>query len=320
MKEELSLRKFLYLIPIVISFIISGELVDAASVAVSPTRIEQSVRNGDLLAPITVTNTGEEPLFIHAYVGPGGHDVHGAPLFLGSRDIEKDREAGETGARNESSGHYESKSGIELLQDEFLLSPGDSAEILARVDVPDDMCGGIYPIIYLECSPRGTRKKAEVAATSRIAILTILTLPGRAYAKILAKELRITQLDSSDSVGIELIVENIGNTHSYALAFAEIIGPSGEVAGSLPLDPTLVLPGRSRALKGIWKPATLIPGEYLVKASIANQDQWNGPNSGTLGSSTLREQGLSCISRSFTIRKRLAMQPEGGGMALSSQR
>ncbi|HHY48083.1 MAG TPA: hypothetical protein GX506_12385 [Firmicutes bacterium] len=233
------------------------------AIAVTPTRIEAAVKDGDMLPPITIINNGNEDITVRAYVGPGGHDLDGTPILLaGPEYLTAGPDCLVAGSGQTCT--Y----GIELLQDKVRISPGGSEKVLARVRVPDGAKGGLYPVIYLECAAPGTVGGAGISPISRVAVLTLLRLPGAIPGGLKARSLSVTQDSPGQPLSLELTVENTGNVHYYAMAFARIESQSGEIVATFPMQAAIVLPGCARRITGSWEPGAAPPGIYRASAQL----------------------------------------------------
>lgn len=219
-------------------------------VLVSPARLVATVDTGDQLPPVLVKNATDSRVEITCYVGRGEHRWNGSPLYLDSP------------AERAWGARY-----LGLDKNKLELEPGESDAIVATVGDVSDIQGGLYPVIFLEITPKGKREGAM--AVSRLAVLTLLQVAGSRPSDLTVTTLDIQQASPGEAIGVYPLVTNYGDVHATFSGYIEIVDVAGEPLSRLPVQPVTVLPGCSRQLALSWQPESLPVGMYHVNPHLS---------------------------------------------------
>ena len=158
----------------------------------------------------------------------------------------------------------------------FHLDPGQSQNITATINVPQNVgSGGYFAIIKVANPP-------SVTSGSNIAIVTSVSIP--VYLTIKDTQLiqtgKITGISNSDitngqPINITTTFQNTGNTYFKVEGQTSVINDQGvtldAVAGGVRGGD--LIPGMSRNLEAIFTPSgSLAPGTYTIRSVVMSSD------------------------------------------------
>ena len=169
---------------------------------------------------------------------------------------------------------YSAREYITIEPQSFHLEPGDSREVSATIDVPQDSdAGGRYAIINVHTLPTG---EGQIGVSSAINGLVLLTVKDSQ----LVHQCGITELATSEAVSgqpvdIFTTLQNTGNHHFKVRGDVRVADGNGETLDiiHIPLTPSSVIPTMSRQLKASFIPQGELPlGVYSVKSVVMLED------------------------------------------------
>ncbi|MGE5584111.1 MAG: hypothetical protein ACM309_01025 [Bacillota bacterium] len=239
----------------IVSLASPGAGSQGVSIRVSPASIATTVRDGDAIGPVLVTNPGTSTLDVRGSCEAGGHDHAGVPVHQAIRDPG-------------TAGVY-----VTLDPEEFRLPPGESRLVRARVHVNRGFSGGAYPVIVFRAGQAKGPSRGNIGATSQVAVLTLLTVAPRGSAARLEAEPVLTSLaveEGAERDGIRVIAwcENAGNIHASFAGMVLVRDRDGKVVTQASLASALCLPECVRALSGLVHTARLREGTYVAEVRL----------------------------------------------------
>ena len=158
----------------------------------------------------------------------------------------------------------------------FHLDPGQSQNITATINVPQNVgSGGYFAIIKVANPP-------SVTSGSNIAIVTSVSIP--VYLTIKDTQLiqtgKITGISNSDitngqPINITTTFQNTGNIYFKVEGQTTITNDQGVTLDTIPMPLTSssIIPGMSRNLEAIFTPSgSLAPGTYTIRSVVMSSD------------------------------------------------
>jgi hypothetical protein len=220
-----------------LALIIALMLFAAASVAsadmsmdVTPLRIRVLVDPGEEYTnAVQVTNSGEEPLRLRAYLEDWYLDEVGTPVFRPA------------GSLNRTASFW-----VETAPSDLLLRPGETEYVRFTVRVPEGMEeGGFHTSLLLESLPVNRAEKGgrQVFVQGRVACMVYVTV-GNPH-----RSAEITDLASEDREGkrwIRLRVANTGEDFIRLAGDLNILAGRTNLGEPIQVPDVPVLPGAAR--------------------------------------------------------------------------
>ncbi|MGE5588148.1 MAG: hypothetical protein ACM3ZO_08025 [Clostridia bacterium] len=240
----------------VISLVSPSAESQGVSIRVSPASITATVRNGDSIGPLLVTNRGTFPVEVRGTCEVGGHDQSGVPMH---REV---RDPAATDAY------------VTLDPVEFRLPPGGSRLVYAQVHLRSGFSGGAYPVILFRARRAEGLAQGGIIAASQIAVLTLLTVaPGGAAvppeAEAVLTSLTVEGNADGSWIRVTAACENRGAIHTSLSGLLLIRDCDGRVAAQGALASATCLPGCARVLSGLVDAARLRKGTYIAEVRLA---------------------------------------------------
>ena len=235
---------------IFIFFYVEIRQIDAASITVSPSKIEITVTEKNHSVPITIKNGGDESLYIRVRVGAATQGLDGGVVYLSSMD-----------------GPWCGAKLINLDPTEFILDPGESKKVTADFKIPEDRIGGAYAAIFFNARPVA-KKEANISSALEIAVITMMTFPGPVIKRGEVAGVELGQAKPGEKIKILTLFHNSGNIHFRASGTVTIQNQDGEEIAQVPIELANTLPGCSRYLKSTWKPKNMLVGTYTAKSDV----------------------------------------------------
>ncbi|MBI2914840.1 MAG: hypothetical protein HYY08_02830 [Firmicutes bacterium] len=225
---------------------VPGGTGNPPAVTVIPAKLEAEVGNGEALPPLKVVNGTAHPLFGKAYLGWGGHDPEGTPLY---RDSPEDVESASIV--------------FDIQPGRFEVPPRGTVELTVGVAQDPVVTGGLYPVIFVELSPDPFQidpsRSPSVASVLRIAVITLLSFGGPLVQEGEVVGIDLGATDSREeppSLVVRIRYRNTGNVHFRARGWLRVTDSDGEAVREVQVEPRTVLPGNER-----YFPVPLHPGE-----------------------------------------------------------
>lgn len=209
----------------------------AASLVVSPARLEVEVGPSGAARQLRLFNRGDDPVTLRLSTGLGTHRQDGTPVYF-----------------DHDEAVAESRRLMQLEKELVTVAPGDAEELeIGFVTVPGLVAA--YPVIFVEFW-EGERPDQPGAAPvlrsyPRLAVPVILTYSGtqrlrRPEISIQAVEART--VPGSTAVEVDIHVRNDGNVHDWVRGRVSLVGQDGSASVQAELPERRVLPGAERVL------------------------------------------------------------------------
>lgn len=251
MKRQLNYMLSLLSVFIFIFFYMKVEQITAASITVSPSKIEITVTEKNRSVPITIKNGGVKSLYIRVRVGAATQGLDGGVVYLSSMD-----------------GLWCGAKLIKLDPTEFILEAGESKKVTADFKIPEDRTGGAYAAIFFNARSVAENEANIISSALEIAVITMMTFPGPVIKRGEVTGVELGQAKSGEKIEILTTFHNSGNIHFRASGKVTIENQDGEEIAQVPIELANTLPGCSRYLKSTWKPKNLLVGTYTAKSDV----------------------------------------------------
>ena len=203
------------------------------SLDVTPLRLELDADPGsEITDAIEVTNLGDAPVRLKAYLQDWYLDEVGTPIF-------------------QTVGHQARTASpwVGAAPNDFLLDPGETQTVRFTVHVPESArTGGYHASIMLETNPVQTLSPEERGVVIRGRVATILYVTvGDPPADVQIRDMaRVTREDGSEAVTLQL--ENAGEAFFRLAGALEMVGQDKDILESVELPDVPVLPGFTRTV------------------------------------------------------------------------
>ena len=250
MKRQLNYMLSLLSVFIFIFFYMKVGQITAASISVSPSKIEITVTEKNNSVPITIKNGGDESSYIRVRVGAATQGLDGGVVYLSSTE-----------------GPWCGAKLINLDPTEFVLDAGESKKVTADFKIPEGRSGGAYAAIFFNARPVA-KKEANISSALEIAVITMMTFPGPVIKRGEVTGVELGQAKPGEKIKILTLFHNSGNIHFRASGTVTIENQDGEEIARVPIESANTLPGCSRYLKSTWKPENLLVGTYTAKSDV----------------------------------------------------
>lgn len=225
--------------------------VRAASLVVSPARIEAEVEPAGSTRWLHLYNRGEEPVAVRLYTGLGTQHSDGSPVYFDHPEA-----AAESGRL------------VRLERERLTLLPGEARQVEVRFSAVPGLVAA-YPVIFIEFVEDETAQDPQAApalrSNARLAIPVLLTYAGteglrRPEIAIEAVEGRV--VPGSKHVEVDVNIRNFGNVHDWVRGRVALVGQDGEVRAEALLPEIRVLPGAARVVTArLEAPLTAMSGD-----------------------------------------------------------
>lgn len=220
----------------------------AAGLLVSPTRIDEDVRRGEPLPPITLDNRTETTLRISAITAPARQELSGLPVFdLSARSVRAGRRL------------------LRVSPARLRLGPGERARVSVIAGPPPRRGQvGVYAVVAFTAQEAGRAAEGDavVAPTLRLTTNLLLRYPGKAHIAGRATALRAEQAPGR-SLRFLARVRNDGDLHVRPRARLTVL-EGGRAVLRRSFRPENVLPGAEREL-ALDVAKRLPAGEYRAR-------------------------------------------------------
>ena len=169
---------------------------------------------------------------------------------------------------------YSAREFVTVDKNSFHLEPGGSQDVIATIQVPQDVgVGGRYAIINMSTKPM---PGAGVNIITAVNVPVYLTVKGSQLVhtgKI--TELSIGNFTSSQPVNILTNFQNTGNHHFKVKGEVAVMNAQGQNLGtiSIPVTSSSILPDTVRQLQATFMPTgELAPGTYTISSKVMLED------------------------------------------------
>lgn len=238
-----------------------GEAVLAA-VALSPARIEVEVGPAGIDKDITIVNRGDRPMDVEMYVGYGGHDAWGGPVYY---DDEGSLQAAATW--------------VHVLPKRFTLDPGAWQHVRVHF-APLPGAHAAYPVIFAETRPaiEGSGSRVDgpnehVPPSLRIGVPVLASFADTRSEHVkdtVIRSVSARAVPDDDRLIVDVVVENVGTVHASVQPQITAVDAHGNLIERVLLPPGRLLPGLIRHFRGEW-PLSHHIGTARLAASLMNE-------------------------------------------------
>jgi|GEM_PF-485446 len=226
-----------------------------SAVGVAPAAKLYTASPGETInATLTIDNPSPNPLLqttVRAYLGDWDQDASGQPKYYPAGTLERS-----------------ASSWVTLSSSELRVQGGTSSQLRYSLNVPTSAAPGTHwTMLFLE-SVSPDAKPGQIAAFRvRVAhVIYVNVPPTQSGGKIVGMFANLPKIPSNP---VELGVQyaNVGNTAVAVEGRVEIRGERGDLALTVPIPVTVVLPGAVQLLPaGFFGP--LEPGQYTALAVL----------------------------------------------------
>lgn len=240
----------LIILIVIVALIIFSDAV-ISSIRLYPTRIEKRLESRVHQEQILVTNSTDDVICCVVTVMDGGHDIDGRPVLLGSYPGEL----------------------VSAFPREFVLASGESIAVDIIVSpYGDEEKRVLSPIIVFDFTPRSSMNEANVMRASvRVAVITLLTLPGDHEIRGQIRDMSVCQTDDGRTLEFAVVVDNLGDVHLRPKGDVRVVKQGLELC-RLKVNTGVILPGFARILKARWNPKEMLSGTYVAQAVLTLDD------------------------------------------------
>lgn len=150
------------------------------------------------------------------------------------------------------------------------LDPGESADVLFTIEVPEESVpGGHYATLFF--TRGGGRESGSVIGISeQVGVLLLVRVPGQIREEVVIESLRVKPdgiLNDLPAI-FETRVRNIGSVHLYPQGTVTVRNFLGNAIARIPLNPhhSAVLPNSVRRIESGWvKTPEILPGGFFAE-------------------------------------------------------
>lgn len=220
-----------------------------AGLGISPSHIDVELKKPTYTYPISVTNTGDNPVHVKIYVSGFTQYLKGTVIF------------------SQANPKYDGSPFVTVDTDGFVIPPHSSKIVNASIKRPEKRTGSLYAAVCAQTIPASGK---QLGSSIRViaGIRAVLPGPKIKSGKILAIELE--QPKPEGEIKISTLFENTGNVHFRTGGKVEIQHAAGNIIDTIPIKEGGTYPPCQRYFYTKFTPEDLSPGKYKIKASILN--------------------------------------------------
>lgn len=233
--------------------------------AVAPLRVEYQLQPGATLTDAAhLANEAAKPVRIEATINDWTLASDGSPVFLAPNAAAPDAFA---------CAHW-----IHLNPDNFQLDGGQMERVRYTIQVPAGTppMGCRAAILFTSAPPVFQPKEKQVLTRVRLASVIYIRVGNPAIQGQLA-DIRLAAAPAKPEVQpaaahgpdwqLQLSLRNDGRTYLRANGKAELLGASGQILATFPLESQVVLPASMRVFSFPYS-GPLSPGSYQLRATV----------------------------------------------------
>lgn len=238
---KLSLPKVITILSLLtFHFSLTASSVLAASLVVSPPRIDLRGKPGDTLQQtIKVTNSSDQSIRLNSKVSDFiVQDNAGTPIQINST----------------ASGRYLASPWFVIDQPDFVLAPQETKSIIAIIEIPAGaLPGGHYAGVFFSPELPGKLNTTGAVVIPQIGSLFGITIEGDIKYDALIKDFS-TKLNVSEfgPIDFSVTIENQSDTHIAPTSNIVIHDMIGRKLVDLPLESLNIFPYAERTFAGTW--------------------------------------------------------------------
>jgi hypothetical protein len=225
----------------IIYLLASATPIRAASLIISPPRIDLTGKPGDTLQQtIKVTNSGDTPITLSATISDFiVSDNAGTPIRI----------------TTQASGRYLASPWFLLDRSEFTLASHQTENIVAIIEIPKGaLPGGHYAGVYFAPTEKGKLDTTGALVIPQIGSLFGITVAGDIKYDALIKDFSVkTNISEFGPINFTAVIENQSDTHIRPKSNIVVHDMLGRKMVDLPLDEINIFPFTSRTLLGTWE-------------------------------------------------------------------
>lgn len=246
----------LFLVFLISNFVFRATPAKAASLIISPPRIDLEGKPGDVFQQtIKITNSGDKDLTLTTKVTDFiVQDNSGTPIQITSS----------------ASGKYLASPWFVLDRAEITLKPQQTESIVAIIEIPRGaLPGGHYAGVYFSPVEKSKLDTTGAVIVPQIGSLFGITVAGDMKYEALIKEFSVkNNVSEFGPVDFTTVIENQSDTHIRPSSKIVIHDMIGRKMVDLPLDEVNIFPYTSRTLHGTWETVWGL-GRYSATLSAA---------------------------------------------------
>ena len=231
----------LTLITSALIFGVTASPILAASLVVSPPRIDLDGKPGEVLQQtIKITNSSDQPITLSAKVSDFiVQDDSGTPIQINIT----------------ASGRYLASPWFTLDLNELTLLPGQTQNLIAVIEIPlGALPGGHYAGVYFAPTEKTKLNTTGATVTPQIGSLFGITIAGDIKYDALIKDFRVkNNVSEFGPIDFTAVIENQSDTHIRPNSNIEIHDMIGRKLADIKLDELNIFPYATRNLHGTWE-------------------------------------------------------------------
>ena len=220
------------------------------SINLDPPSIHVSVRPGESATRVlTLTNTGKDPLILHAYTEDWAYAPDGSKRFQAPGTLPRS-----------------CANAIVLTPKELTLKPDESGTIQMTVTLPKDAHGGVQAVAFFEALLGSVEKgpgASQVLFAGRLGTLVFVETEGSVQRHGAITSVSLSAPTAARPLEAQFTFGNDGDTHVFADGVVSILNAKGEYIGREKIGRFGILPGTSMTRTATWA-GDMIPGTYSV--------------------------------------------------------
>lgn len=222
-----------------------------AQMMINPVRVEKEIMpSSSIVESITLHNTSDREISIKAY----WRDFIYTPPFSGKKDFLP------MGASEYSFGDW-----IRFSPEEFVLPPKGKKQVNYSINVPPDIHGGYYGVLFFEQAPKALNSPGTgVSLVTRMGCLFFLQASNR------NKSVGIENI-KAESDGIVGEIANQGDVFVFPKGIYYLMDPEGLVSERGELEKIYLTPNNQTKFQ-VDIPAGLSPGKYTLVLTFDLKD------------------------------------------------
>jgi hypothetical protein len=142
---------------------------------------------------------------------------------------------------------------------EFTLAPGEVKDVRVTFEIPPEVTGGYWSVIFFEGKPPETEEWTPlVKLTGRVGITTYLDIAGTSF-----KEAEIEKMELEESGDLKIEIKNTGNIWVRPQVKYRVMREEKEIYSDS-LESSVILPETSRGYKLTFEGIKTIAGDEIV--------------------------------------------------------
>jgi hypothetical protein len=158
----------------------------------------------------------------------------------------------------------------------FPLQPGQSQDITATINIPQNIGSGSYFAIISIAEPPAAASGSNVAIIYSVSVPVFLTIAGSQLTQMgTITGINAGDITNGQPINITTTFQNTGNIYFKVEGQTTITNDQGVTLDTIPMPLTSssIIPGMSRNLDAIFTPSgSLSPGTYTIRSVVMSSD------------------------------------------------